>query len=416
VVGAREAPARPPVRRRRLRLPVAPLAILAVLAVCASGLVLLAARSSDSVLQVNGWELSRAELRDELDRIEANPAYRAARGHDGQPLAVFRPGSTTDYDPALVAELLNERTTFRLASEEVAARKLAVTDEDRAAARAVLEDGMTPAGAPAAGAGPGGTVPPPAAALDALGPYKDVLLAGVADLQALQRVLGPYPGVDLDTAAHLLYDQARDTTATQACVRHVLVVAGPPITGDPNRPVPTEGEYAGALVQAEALRARVAAGTPLEDLAAESGDPVSKDHGGDLGCAPRGKYAPAFDAAAWDQPVGEVGAPVRTEYGYHLVQVYERGVRPVEELLPSLRDTVTQERQRTLQGWLEGAARKAKVAVDPGVGRWNAEKGVVEQPDAGRMALQPQTPGTGPGPAAPTGPVEPAVPPGTGGG
>jgi len=228
----------------------------------------------------------------------ANPGYRAARARNGQPLAVFREGSTTEYDPALIAELLNERITFQLAAEEVARRGLVPTAEDRATARAVVEDGLAggPAGAPgaagAAGAvGPAGTTPGTVgggAVLDAFGSYRDVLLTGVLNLQVLQRALG-LGEVSTDDAAKLLYDRTREQQALQSCARQVLVRAG--AAGTAGAPAPSEDDYARALDRANGLKARIDAGENLSAVAATaSDDSTSRSKGGDIGCAPRGRY------------------------------------------------------------------------------------------------------------------------------
>ena len=55
-----------------------------------------------------------------------------------------------------------------------------------------------------------------------------------------------------------------------------------------------------------------------------SDDPGSKDKGGDLGTFDRKRMVPAFTEAAFSQKVGEVGPPVKTEFGYHLIEVLDR--------------------------------------------------------------------------------------------
>jgi hypothetical protein len=368
-----------------------------VLAVVGTGLVALRGGADDTVLRVDGWTLTRAELREELDQIGRNDGYRAARARNGQPLAVFKEGSTTEYDPALVVELLNERITFKLAADEVAGRGLVPTEEDRQAALAVIEDGLAPGDSPDRDVTPGttpGTVGG-RSVLDAFGSYRDVLVTGVVNLQLLQRALGLGTGVSIDEAARLLYERTRAQQAFQTCVRHLLVRAGP--AGPPGTAPATDEQYATALGRATALRARVAAGEDLAALAAaESDDGSSRPRGGDIGCAPKGRYDAAFEDAAWNLPVGEVSPPVRSALGYHLVQVYERRERTYEELLPSLRAAIRDQGQDALQRWLREASRRAVVTVDPGVGRWDAESGQVARPEgAATMDLVPQTTGTG---------------------
>jgi len=66
------------------------------------------------------------------------------------------------------------------------------------------------------------------------------------------------------------------------------------------------------------------AGGSWTDLAKKySDDPGSKDTGGELGFAQRGKMVPAFDNAIFTQKIGEIDI-VKTNFGYHIVQVEER--------------------------------------------------------------------------------------------
>jgi hypothetical protein len=379
-------------RQGRTALAVGAVACI-VLAIVGTGLVILRGPADDTVLSVDGWTLSRDELRDELDQIAGNAGYRAARARNGQPLAVFREGSTTEYDPALIVELLNERVTFRLAAQEVARRGLVPTDDDRAAALAVIEDGLAPGAVTDRTVTPGST-PGTASGrgvLDAFGSYGDVLLTGVINLQLLQRALGLGTGIALDDAAKVLYDRTKADQALQSCARHVLVRAG--AAGTPGAPGPTEAELAQALDRATALRARISQGEELVAVAAtESDDASSRARGGDIGCAPQGRYDGAFEEAMWNQAVGEAGGPVRSTLGYHVVQVYERRERTFEEMLPSLRAAVRDQGQAALQAWMRDATRRADVAVDRGLGRWDAGTGLIALPEgAATVSLVPDS-------------------------
>lgn len=76
------------------------------------------------------------------------------------------------------------------------------------------------------------------------------------------------------------------------------------------------------------LRERIQAGEPFAELAVEfSEDPVSAKAGGDLGFVGRGIFDPGFDAALFSMQVGEVSAPVLTDFGYHLIRLEEVRVR-----------------------------------------------------------------------------------------
>lgn len=74
-----------------------------------------------------------------------------------------------------------------------------------------------------------------------------------------------------------------------------------------------------------AIRDRLAAGEDFATLATElSDDPGSKVQGGDLGFFARGQMIGEFEEAAFAAEPGEVVGPVKTNFGYHLIQVEER--------------------------------------------------------------------------------------------
>jgi parvulin-like peptidyl-prolyl isomerase len=52
-----------------------------------------------------------------------------------------------------------------------------------------------------------------------------------------------------------------------------------------------------------------------------SEDAGSKAKGGELGSFGKGRMVPEFDKAAFGQEIGVVGAPVKSQYGYHLIKV-----------------------------------------------------------------------------------------------
>ncbi len=66
-------------------------------------------------------------------------------------------------------------------------------------------------------------------------------------------------------------------------------------------------------------------GEDFETVAKEvSEDPGSAPNGGDLGCFSKGQMVPEFEDAAFSLDVGEVSQPVKTDFGYHLIQVYDK--------------------------------------------------------------------------------------------
>ena len=71
-----------------------------------------------------------------------------------------------------------------------------------------------------------------------------------------------------------------------------------------------------------ALRKRILAGESFADVAKEaSEDPASAPKGGDLGMVRRGVMDPAFEQAVFALQPNTVSEPVRSRFGYHLIEV-----------------------------------------------------------------------------------------------
>ena len=104
------------------------------------------------------------------------------------------------------------------------------------------------------------------------------------------------------------------------------------------------GADAAADVQAkagiEAARERISKGEDFAAVAKEvSQDPGSKTRGGDLGVFGRGFMDPAFEEAAFALNPGRVSDPVRSRFGYHLIETTEilpASVKPFEEVKTQL--------------------------------------------------------------------------------
>ncbi|WP_433748660.1 peptidylprolyl isomerase [Falsibacillus pallidus] len=76
---------------------------------------------------------------------------------------------------------------------------------------------------------------------------------------------------------------------------------------------------------AKEVKAKLDKGAKFEDLAKEySTDPGSKDKGGDLGWFGAGKMDPAFEKAAYNLKVNEISEPVKSQFGYHIIQVTDK--------------------------------------------------------------------------------------------
>jgi peptidyl-prolyl cis-trans isomerase C len=152
------------------------------------------------------------------------------------------------------------------------------------------------------------------------------------------------------------YDQNKDQFS-KVHARHILVR----MTGSraPARPGQKELNDDEAKAKAADLKKQIAGGADFADLARkESDDTVSGAQGGDLGEFGRGQMVPEFDKVVFSLKPGEISDPVKTQFGYHLIQVQD-----VLGFESSQRE-VAQQTDKQVQQLLEELKKNAKVDVD----------------------------------------------------
>lgn len=105
-----------------------------------------------------------------------------------------------------------------------------------------------------------------------------------------------------------------------------------------------------------------------------SEDPGSAPQGGDLGLQRPADLVQPFGQAALEIPVGQIGGPVRTEFGFHVIYVQDRQTRPFEDVQPELLEEV---RGQVFTDWLLGRVEGAEIRVNPRYGYFDEASGQV---------------------------------------
>lgn len=95
---------------------------------------------------------------------------------------------------------------------------------------------------------------------------------------------------------------------------------------------------------------------------------ASAPGGGELGFIRREDVDPVFADAAFSQVVDEVGEPVRTPYGYHLIKITERDI-PAPPTLEEARDKIIAflkqaKSSKLLEEWVASLRQDAEVLID----------------------------------------------------
>ncbi|MEI6895328.1 MAG: peptidylprolyl isomerase, partial [Colwellia sp.] len=73
-----------------------------------------------------------------------------------------------------------------------------------------------------------------------------------------------------------------------------------------------------------ALKIEIEAGKDFTEVAKEHSNCPSSAQGGDLGSFGPGQMVPEFDEVVFSAPLNTVQGPVKTQFGYHLLEVTER--------------------------------------------------------------------------------------------
>lgn len=204
-----------------------------------------------------------------------------------------------------------------------------------------------------------------------------------------------------DVGDDVLRAQYETDPRYELVVRHVVALAD---AQDP------DSVHEAARARAERALERIESGEPMAEVAAElSEEPGAAERGGRLQPGREGSWVPEFWRAANALEEGEHSGVVRSEYGYHVIQLEERRVVPFEEVRSevvlsagrmiggmeeawvSWSDSVAagvRIDSAALGGWLEGAPMAVDTAattsdVPPGAGEREASGDVLARVGGG---------------------------------
>jgi peptidyl-prolyl cis-trans isomerase C len=137
--------------------------------------------------------------------------------------------------------------------------------------------------------------------------------------------------------------------------RHILIRAAP---GDEKASKEAEDKIKAVIV-------RLKKGEDFEKVAKEvTEDPSGKANGGDLGYFSKEQMVPEFSDTAFKLEKGQISEPVKTQFGWHVIKVEDKRVKPVpkfEEVKPQIEQYVTRKTQAELVTKLRAEAKIEKM-------------------------------------------------------
>jgi peptidyl-prolyl cis-trans isomerase C len=135
----------------------------------------------------------------------------------------------------------------------------------------------------------------------------------------------------------------------------------------------TEDEAKAIIAQLQAAAKDNAAILPkFEQLAKDNSiEPGAKESGGDLGTFTKGKMVPEFETAAFAQKVGTFStAPVKTQFGYHVIFVEAHTPAAVSDYnqvkAQVAQDALNQAKDAKFQTYFDDLRKKAKIEYAKG--------------------------------------------------
>ncbi len=189
---------------------------------------------------------------------------------------------------------------------------------------------------------------------------REMMKSQVASIKVTSRIK-----IDEDEVDRLYIEAAgKQQTVREVRGLHVLLKQNPLAATD-------------RLSEIEAVAEKIKSGElTFEDAARKFSEDTNAAAGGDLGWFAKGDFDPDFEAAAFELSDGGVSAPVKTQYGWHLIKLVESRERKIsaqtdeKAMKREIRYRLQRsEFERIYQQWVRGLRAGAYVEVkDPNFG------------------------------------------------
>ncbi len=287
---------------------------------------------SDAVAVVDGTEIPRSEL-DAL-MAQAKKSYEAGQQD-------FPKAGTPEYQgiQQQYVAFLVQKTEFEQAADELGAT-ITEKDVDKAhkefvASRfegdekklqsALKEQGLSPES------------------------FRETLRVSVLSQKIFDAVTKDVTVSDADVLASYTQNQQQYQSPESVEVRHILIA---------EKGSNGQVDFAKSKTEAVRIYGLLGDGGDMASLARQFSDDEGTKADGGKYTAVRGQSVPEFDRAAFALKKGQISRPVRTTYGYHVIQaisdVEPAKVTPFEQVKEALRASLLQEeRNAVMKTWVE---------------------------------------------------------------
>lgn len=184
--------------------------------------------------------------------------------------------------------------------------------------------------------------------------YRTTLETSVLAQKLFDEVTKDAEVTDQDVLSYYTQNQSQYGTPESRDVRHILIA---------EKGANGQVDFEKSKAEADRIYNELKGGADFADLAKTSSqDPGSKDSGGKLTIS-RGQTVPEFDKTSFELDQGELSKPVKTQYGYHVIEAVSP-VRPakttsLDQVKASIRTTLLQQkRNEVMSAWVEDLRKK----------------------------------------------------------
>jgi foldase protein PrsA len=183
--------------------------------------------------------------------------------------------------------------------------------------------------------------------------FRETIRTSVLSQKLFDAVTKDVEVTESEILAYYQQNQASYGTPESRDVRHILVSEK---KGD-------EVDYDASKTEADRLYAQLQDGADFAALAkAESADQGSAVNGGKLTIS-RGQTVPEFDKLSFELKQGEISKPVKTQFGYHIIEplspVKKATTTPLKKVRASIRSTLLQEKKTdVMTEWVQDLDEK----------------------------------------------------------
>jgi parvulin-like peptidyl-prolyl isomerase len=322
-----------------LTLVRAALAVVLVLALAACGEVT-GTGDPDVAATVNGTDVAVAQVEERFEQAKKQPqvAQQLEQDTEGQ------------YSKEIQAQILSQLVVAQLLEDWADELGVEATDEDVAQERESLIEQL-------------GGQEAFETAVEESGLSEDEVTETIRQRVLQNNISAEVAGDDdvTDEEVAAFYEENKATRfGPKAGARHILVKS---------------------KADADRIVKQLEGGADFAKIAkAESTDPGSGAKGGDLGEFGPGQMVPEFEEAVFGAEEGELVGPVKTEFGFHVIEVTSKTEGPaLEEVEEEIRTELAEGQQgEMLQQRLQERTKEATVTVNPRFGTWNEETAQVE--------------------------------------